>query len=271
MKGGINKGAHLENAVFMLEKRVRQDVVDRGNRIDAQLRVKLTYQRDIDVLVAEVNSEGRTIHQTAFECKNNDGRRKIDVKEVPHFAEKIKDIGADQGYFVAKQWSSNAFNMAMKKGIGFIKVEDLALNEITNYLKVKCTIFKKRGFECLDINKESISAIELCGQKLTKSEFSKNFVNELRMLAKDADSVAKDLTEGVYNIWYNKKYKIPGLILNTEVSNNSVYVRYFYETVIASPEIIFGFRVEGKGLAIKSRLLDPITKQKIDINITYPD
>lgn len=109
------KGDALEEAVHMIEElilRSNPNTKDATITIETKKRIKVQGVRsEIDVYVCvELGNGLKLIY--IFECRNRE--EPVGRKDITDFHDKIEEVGAARGYFVAKKFGIDAINKAKR-------------------------------------------------------------------------------------------------------------------------------------------------------------
>ncbi len=120
------KGDALEDAVRILEMVILG--VD-PNAIDSPITIERKkiiivqgVKHEIDIYITINNGKGYT-STFIFECKN--WQAKIDPKEIMAFAQKVRDVRASKGFFIAKRFTKYAIAQARRDGIELLTADDV--------------------------------------------------------------------------------------------------------------------------------------------------
>jgi restriction endonuclease len=120
------KGDELEDAVHLIETvilRSNPNTKEATITIEAKKRVTVQGVRsEIDVYISvDLGNDLKLVY--IFECKNRE--ETVSKNDVLVFNDKIQEVGAQKGYFVAKKYGIDAINMAKRyQRIELLKATD---------------------------------------------------------------------------------------------------------------------------------------------------
>lgn len=120
------KGDALEDAVHMIETVILgadTNAEDSPIKIERKKIVIVQgVKHEIDIYITINNGKGYD-SIFIFECKN--WQNKIDPKEIMAFAQKVRDVRAQKGYFIAKRFTKYAVAQAKRDGIELLTADDV--------------------------------------------------------------------------------------------------------------------------------------------------
>jgi len=120
------KGDALEDAVRMVEMVILgadPSAIDSPIKIERKkIIIVQGVRHEIDIYITITNGKGY-ISTFIFETKN--WQAKIDKDEIIVFAQKVRDVRASQGYFIAKRFTRYAIAQAKRDGIELLTADDV--------------------------------------------------------------------------------------------------------------------------------------------------
>lgn len=266
-------GKSLERATELIENHILNHIeksqVGQVKIETNKLFVVNGVRHEVDIYVTVDLKIGTTLIYI-FECKNYK-TQVISKNDIIIFDEKIDVLGAQKGYFVAREFGIDSINRAKQNirielltvstssifdGEAFMKMKSVFIEDCKVNIVVKPAFPIDDEFQYLPIkvkDKEPTTINNLVSEKISNGE--KDI--EIKTCVK-----TKDYWEFVLT------YDNP-VINEIEFENISLTVMIKYKQ--EEPELIYDFDVEGKGRYVKIRMKDLYGKKHIIMELTKID
>lgn len=262
------KGNYLETATHLIEETILKDnkSLSEGtfNIENKKIIRKNGVKYEIDVYV-EIDIGIGTKFIYIFECKN--WEKAIDVKEINHFAEKIKIMNAQKGYFIGKKFSKDSTNKCNENSRMEILIANDSPNTFPFYtltnLKNKETFFQVYQRGCLNksnLKQKNINPAETKVNYKGKEVFFKEIIeplikevtNEKMKLAPVTDKNITEQHTYEKDFKFNKNELIIKNLDGKDVDIEVMNIKINYDVEILKQKIVFKFDIEKKGKVVET-------------------
>lgn len=227
-------------------------------------------KHEIDIYVTIDLLVGTTLLYI-FECKNF-RTKTISKNDIIIFEEKINILGAQKGFFVAKKFGRDSINRSKQSNrIELLKVEDNKMFDREAFHQMKTSYLK--DIQC----KITVSPAHTMGDdfpafpiKIGEKDFTT--INELvssKIVNRLSPDPAITTIKNSIDFWeFDLTYDKP-IINHRQFDKVTLNVAVQYQS--DDPELIYDFKVEGKGRYIKIRMKDLSGKKNMIMELTMID
>lgn len=269
------KGEQLEVAVHLIEETILKRFPGYSEAAFVRRRVIRVddVRHEIDIWVEIAIADGyKPIF--IFECKN--WQAKIGKNEIIVFTEKIKAVGAQHGYFVATEYTSDAAAQAAEDprmtlltaqqaaGLGRV-LEHLHFVGISNQQKSLNVFFDQRYQDAVARLVIAQAKVSLDGAPLDREAYATDWANAL-IQAYDSHLPSNRMDEGVYPVSLeDERVFLANQMLFDGIPVERVKLTVTFDLQVAWPRISSIYDVATRG---RVAFLDPIKLAGADMHVT---
>jgi len=274
-----NKGRELERAVHAIETVILESspaLREKSFKIEMRKRLNVAdVHHEIDIFVTVEPAKGY-VSNFIFECKN--WEEAVGKNEIIVFAEKIRAVSAQRGYFVAKSFTKDATAQAQKDPrIALLTAteHDIASTITPECYHITapgerrvCVAFRRLGAS--GKNADPLAAqgkqLHLSGADILLTDFLYTWIEELYQ-ERLREFQTAHLAEGTYPMtaWAERTFRTGECIIDgREIENVRLDVEYGVR--IIRPAVISDYEVSTRGRVIR---LETVNVQDFAISTVF--